>query len=79
MGAVSVHLDPPLGLGPVVRPPPFRALSEYRAGMRGSGGNWVEASRHFERAVELAPDFRGAQLRLIVAYQTLGEKEKTVP
>jgi TolB-like protein/tetratricopeptide (TPR) repeat protein len=76
MGAVSVHLDPPLGLGPVVRPPPFRALREYRAGMSGSGGNWVEASRHFERAAELAPDFRGAQLRLIMAYQALGEKEK---
>jgi TolB-like protein len=46
MGAVSVHLDPPLGLGPVVRPPPFRALSEYRAGMSASAVSWAEASRH---------------------------------
>jgi tetratricopeptide (TPR) repeat protein len=76
MGAVAAHLEPSPGLGRVVRPPPYRALREYEAGMVASGVDWDEARRRFENAVALAPDFWGAQLRLIMVYEAQGEGER---
>jgi tetratricopeptide (TPR) repeat protein len=74
MGVVATHFGSEMSLSPQVRRPPlFEAYREYVAGLEFFGEDLPGAIRHFEKAVEVDPDFFGPELYIAVAYADQGD------
>lgn len=64
-------------LGGVIRPPLYPALGEWRAGTELAGGvDWRGAATHYERAIELDPEFWTTYPFLWFSYKALREDDK---
>ncbi len=57
MGALAVHFDPLLSTVTLGKPPIFEAYREYMMGIDFWGVDYDQARLHFERAMELDPEF----------------------
>jgi len=77
-GALATYFYFPLGLNlrTISKPPRFDAYQEFVAGMELFGGDYPRAIGHFERAIELDPDFMRARLQLALSYSNQGEYER---
>ncbi|MFO7652325.1 MAG: protein kinase [Candidatus Krumholzibacteriia bacterium] len=61
-----------IGLPSRQEPPTFEAYREYIAGLESFGADYERAILHFRRALELAPDFVPARLRIATALMNQG-------
>ena len=73
MGAVVTQFDLPEYTGVIQKPPLYEAYKEYMVGLEAHGIDLPKALAHFERAVQLDPDFMIAQIRLASAYCNVKE------
>jgi serine/threonine protein kinase/tetratricopeptide (TPR) repeat protein len=73
LGAIVTHLDPFYVPGRFTRPPLYRAYREYQAGMDLFGSDNIGAMRHFQRAIELDPDFFAPRETLASVYYNTGD------
>lgn len=73
LGAIVTHLDPFYVPGRFTRPPLYRAYREYLAGMDLFGSENVGAMGHFQRAIELDPDFFAPRETLASVYYNMGD------
>ena len=60
-------------LAKLSRPPNFDAYREFLAGFEIFGSDYPEAIRHFERALELDPEFMIPRLYIAIAYGNRGQ------
>jgi serine/threonine protein kinase/tetratricopeptide (TPR) repeat protein len=74
LGAIVTYLDPFYVPGRFTRPPQYRAYREYLAGMDLFGSDNIGAKKHFERAIELDPDFFSARETLASVYYNTGNR-----
>jgi len=75
LGALVTQLDPRFMPGPRSRPPLYDAYRELLAGMQLFGVDYPAAIAHFERALEIDPEFFGALNVLATSYGNLGDRE----
>ena len=77
MGAVAIYFKAEITASwESMRPPTFEAYLEYWTGLEYFAKDYGRAIRHFERAIELDPDFLSPYLRIASAYGNMGEYEK---
>ena len=74
LGAIVTHLDPFYVPGRFTRPPLYRAYREYLAGMDLFGSENSTAMGHFQRAIELDPDFFAPRETLASVYYNMGDE-----
>lgn len=74
MGALITYFDPGYSAPPLgYKIPTFDAYKELMAGRELFGIDYSRAITHFERAMELDPDFYFPKLSIAIAYGNLGE------
>ncbi len=75
LGALVTQLDARFMPGPQSRPPLYDAYRELMAGLQLFGIDYPAAIVHFERALEIDPEFFGALNVLATCYGNLGDRE----
>jgi serine/threonine protein kinase/tetratricopeptide (TPR) repeat protein len=74
IGALITYFDPGYDAPPLGnKTPTFAAYKELMAGLELFGIDYSRAITHFERAMELDPDFYVPKLSIAIAYGNLGE------
>ncbi|MGB7295867.1 MAG: protein kinase [Candidatus Aminicenantales bacterium] len=79
MGALASHFDDPTINAysqSTIRPPIYDAYREFLQGLDLFGVDYEEAVRHFQRAVELDPEYHVPKIWIAVAYWNRGQYEK---
>jgi tetratricopeptide (TPR) repeat protein len=78
MSGVKIHLGQHPGLGGIRRPPLYSAVREFEVGrdLISGGGDRPAARKHYEKAIELDPDFWMPRIFLMTSYYGTGEDAK---